>query len=488
MNIVSKRCEHEECDFRPSFDIKGGKGRFCASHKTAEMVNVVSKRCEHEGCDILNPNFNIKGGKGRFCVAHKMAEMVDVKHPQCEHDGCPTKPIFDIKGGKGRFCGSHKTTGMVDVTHKSCEHEGCDSRPNFDIKGGKGRFCASHKTTKMVDVKNRRCEHEGCDIINPNFNIKGDKGRFCVVHKTTGMVDVKHPRCEHDGCPTKPIFDIKGGKGRFCGAHKITGMVDVTHKYCEYEECKTRRSYGKPGYAPTRCSSHRQAGMILKPNTKCKDCKEPAIWGINRVPRHCESHKTSDDENLVERPCVSCSLPYILDKDDKCENCNPAAFATARLAKQNALMDSLDARDLKGDSTDKIVEGGVCGKERPDRIFDLGDKIIVLECDEHQHRERVCICEQTRMVNIGQSFGGIPVYFIRWNPDDYSPANSRKKPEDVKKRHKLVGDLIDDMKAGRTILPVALVSALYMYYDEWSSLAEEEWKILTPFADVISHV
>ena len=228
--------------------------------------------------------------------------------------------------------------------------------------------------------------------------------------------------------------------------------------------------------------------MILKPNAKCKDCKEPAIYGINRVPRHCESHKTSDDENLVERPCISCSLPYILDKDNKCENCNPAAFATARLAKQNAVMDYLDARGLHGDSTDKIIDGGACGKERPDRIFDLGDKIIVLECDEHQHRERACICEQTRMVNIGQSFGGIPVYFIRWNPDDYSPANSRKKPEDVKKRHKLVGDLIDDIKADRVILPVALVSALYMYYDDWSSLAEEEWKVLTPFDDTFSRI
>ena len=184
----------------------------------------------------------------------------------------------------------------------------------------------------------------------------------------------------------------------------------------------------------------------------------------------------------MERPCISCSLPYILDRDNKCENCNPAAFATVRLAKQNALMDSLDARDLKGNSTDKIVEGGVCGKERPDRIYDLGDKILVLECDEHQHRERACLCEQTRMINIGQSFGGIPVYFIRWNPDDYSPSNSRKKPEDVKKRHKLVGDLIADIKEKKTTLPDALVSALYMYYDDWSSLAEEEWKVLTPYA------
>jgi hypothetical protein len=30
------------------------------------------------------------------------------------------------------------------------------------------------------------------------------------------------------------------------------------------------------------------------------------------------------------------------------------------------------------------------------------------------------------MVNIGQTFGGIPVYFIRWNPDDYSPENDKK--------------------------------------------------------------
>jgi hypothetical protein len=89
------------------------------------------------------------------------------------------------------------------------------------------------------------------------------------------------------------------------------------------------------------------------------------------------------------------------------------------------------------------------------------------------------------MINIGQSFGGIPVYFIRWNPDDYSPSNSRKKPEDIKKRHKLVGDLIADIKENKTMLPDVLVSALYMYYDDWSSLAEEGWKVLTPFADKI---
>jgi hypothetical protein len=220
--------------------------------------------------------------------------------------------------------------------------------------------------------------------------------------------------------------------------------------------------------------------MILKPNSKCSDCKEPAIWGINWVPRHCELHKTSDDENLIERPCISCNLPYILDKENKCENCNPASWITAHLAKQNALMDYLDVRGLKGSGTDKIIDGGICGKERPDRIYDLGNKILILECDEHQHRERVCLCEQTRMVNIGQSFGGLPVYFIRWNPDDYEPG-SRKKQEDIKKRYTLVGNLIDDINANKITLPNAFVSALYMYYDYWTSLADEKWVVLTPF-------
>jgi hypothetical protein len=78
----------------------------------------------------------------------------------------------------------------------------------------------------------------------------------------------------------------------------------------------------------------------------------------------------------------------ILDADKKCEFCVPTKFNAGRLAKQNALMDFLDKRGLKGTSTDKIVEGGVCGKERPDRIFDNGSFVVILECDEHQHMDR----------------------------------------------------------------------------------------------------
>jgi hypothetical protein len=80
------------------------------------------------------------------------------------------------------------------------------------------------------------------------------------------------------------------------------------------------------------------------------------------------------------------------------------------------------------------------------------------------------------MVNIGQSFGGLPVYFIRFNPDDYFPENVKKLPEPINKRYKLVGDLIDSILKRKTKLPKGnLVSALYLYYDDFSSLLSEQW-------------
>ena len=77
--------------------------------------------------------------------------------------------------------------------------------------------------------------------------------------------------------------------------------------------------------------------MIKYPTTKCKKCKELAIYGTNQTPKHCELHKTDEEENLLERPCISCSLPYILNKENKCENCDPESFKTVQLNGPNSL-------------------------------------------------------------------------------------------------------------------------------------------------------
>ena len=111
--------------------------------------------------------------------------------------------------------------------------------------------------------------------------------------------------------------------------------------------------------------------------------------------------------------------------------------------------------------------------------------MLLLEVDEHQHRGRACECEQTRMVNLGQMFGGTPVYFVRWNPDAYRPGERGAEGEAVcmavRHRHVVVGDLIDDILCGRLFagtqpIPGALVAALYLFFDGFRDLHREPWR------------
>lgn len=414
INIKSKRCEFEGCDLLASFSIKGSPRKFCSAHKSKDMMSDCKKLCANDGC-ILEPTFGFVGQKAKYCASHKEADMTDVRHRRCEYEGCnTTNPSFDIKGGKGILCKIHKKDGMINVTMCTCEFLGCPKGRSFDVEGGSGRFCAAHKLPGMRDITSKKCEHTDC-LITAAYGLLG-KTQFCTTHKTEGMVSTKLNLCVENGCKSlRPYFNLPGLKGKYCIEHKKEKMINVRINYCISKDCSNTATYGKPGSKISHCTSHREKGMIKRPNSKCKEkgCNEKALWGTNFVPMFCDSHKTEGDTNIVEKPCASCNLPYVLDANDKCENCNPAAWQSARLAKQNALMEYLDSRKLCGDQTDKTINSAECGRERPDRVYDMGDKIVILECDENQHQERSCACEQTRMVNIGQSYGGVPVYFIR---------------------------------------------------------------------------
>jgi Holliday junction resolvase len=199
-----------------------------------------------------------------------------------------------------------------------------------------------------------------------------------------------------------------------------------------------------------------------------------AIWGHNFEPLNCELHKQEDQQNLVERPCVSCHLKSVLDRSDLCENCG--VWDKVKLSKQNALMTFLDACGFEGVSTDRIVDGGECGRERPDRVFYFDSKVVIVECDENQHQSILESCEYARMVTLGQMYGGAPVYFIRFNPDKYNTGD-----EALRARHEIVAAILRDIQDGRMELPHALTSALYLYYDGWQGMHREEWRVLMAY-------
>jgi hypothetical protein len=242
------------------------------------------------------------------------------------------------------------------------------------------------------------------------------------------MINVKNKTCVHVGCSILPSYGRPGDKGAtYCLSHKQDDMINVVNKICVRIGCLIRASYGKPGNQPTHCAQHKVTGDISCPRTTCiqSSCKSVALYGYTR-PLHCEIHKAPEEFDLVQAECISCHLPDILDKNGHCPTCDPIAMRRVYLAKQKPVKDFIDANtDLKYVSYDRMIDKGVCGKERPDLLFDFSIQFVVNEIDEDQHSGRECSCEQGRMVNITGSLG-MKTLFLRWNPDKYKPLHGKQ--------------------------------------------------------------
>ncbi|ORZ29951.1 hypothetical protein BCR44DRAFT_23414 [Catenaria anguillulae PL171] len=357
---------------------------------------------------------------------------------------------------------------MVNVISKRCQFDGCTKRPAFNTKGStKARFCAQHKTPEMVNVKSKRCQFDECTKI-PAFNTEGsNQRRFCAQHKTPEMVDVKNKRCQFDGCTKQPIFNTEGSsKARFCAQHKTPEMVDVKSKQCQFDGCQTRASYGLPGHQAEHCFTHRQVNEVSKPRKKCIEsgCNQLATHGILRH-EHCEKHVQEGELNMFERPCLMCNLPSILVRNNHCEYCDPEAFQSSRLAKQNAVRDFLLAHGITFESVDRVIDGGACGLERPDFVIQGAYQIIIVECDENQHFHISKDCETVREINISQSFGGTPVLFLRFNPDEF------KRPKGTCEigTSERLRVLLQVIKHHLPEEPSHFLRRMYLYYDGFTN-------------------
>ena len=445
--------------------------------------------CNVDGCET-RAYFNIEGSThGRFCAQHKEANMIDVKSKRCEAIECTSlNPVFNIEGSRqGRFCRKHKEPNMVDVKSKRCESIGCTSlNPVFNIEGAStGRFCAKHKETDMVDIKNKRCESSGC-TAQPVFNIEGaSNGRFCRKHKETDMVDIKNKRCESTECTAQPIFNIEGSThGRFCAKHKEVNMVDIKSKRCSLKECKTRARFGFPGAAASSCKVHLEIGMILCPKTRCteQNCREFAIFGLTK-PNHCEFHKEPIEENLALRKCKTptCGALEICNEDGFCfEYCiNSEYFKRWRLLKQKETLQMLSTLIMHAVYSDDKTIDTACNKRRPDRVYDCGIYFLVLEIDEHQHRGYDKSCEYARQIEILQAFG-MPVLFIRYNPDTFNDKNGIKSMILKAKRHDVLKRWVETCLESPPKDNSEYLRCLYLFYDGFDLNAAKIENIALP--------
>ena len=70
---------------------------------------------------------------------------------------------------------------------------------------------------------------------------------------------------------------------------------------------------------------------------------------------------------------------------------------------------------------DKKVNGG-CSSKRPDVRIERLTHSIIVEIDEHQHKNYSC--ENKRTMTLFKDLGSRPIVFIRFNPDKYGDNKS----------------------------------------------------------------
>lgn len=201
--------------------------------------------------------------------------------------------------------------------------------------------------------------------------------------------------------------------------------------------------------------------MAVKPTKRCEvmSCNNLAQFGFTD-PKWCEMHAHQNAANMVEQPCALCQLPNVLHSNGMCYLCNEWTYnPRARLAKQHEVEQCLRQSGFSWTSTDRKIPNACGAAERPDFLFDHGWWALVLEVDEHQHQERDCACEQTRMVNIAETLG-CPTLFVRYNPDAYTPASGKQ----LGKRKRI--DTLQRVIANPpSFVSDAAAGALYLFFD-----------------------
>lgn len=434
------QCAEDECKLRGFYGKSDRKVLYCSQHKPTGYISIDRRVCSYRQCNKTAYWYLPNNSKAFYCADHKSEEAFNRNYRKCQEFGCH----HNATNRERTHCSGHLSTGSHNPYKKACEVHGCTTYPSFGLPGFKKPLrCKFHRNDTDVDVANARCLQ--CHK-QPVFGLLDDRKRlWCVDHKEVEAINLSHPICL---------------------------------------ECSSTASYGYPGEGKIYCAQHRIAGTIFQPNKQCiiYKCRNRAEFGISKH-EHCEDHKIASEMNLVNRKCASCGLYGALNRHEQCETCNPELYLHKLLYKQKIVTNYLDFEGLRPDCKDRILDRGICGKERPDLFYENNNQphTLIIEIDEVQHKNydcsrfctcngSSCNCDITRMKNIQQGQGGRPGYFIRFNPDDYKTPQKQSKVGDL-------GRLQNLQQWVRYLLitpPTGFLQVVYLYYDNFNDDAQIE--------------
>jgi len=100
--------------------------------------------------------------------------------------------------------------------------------------------------------------------------------------------------------------------------------------------------------------------------------------------------------------------------------------------------------------------------------------------DEKQHNtESYKRCDLPRMINLHQDIGA-PVYFIRYNPDEYSKDGKKKNPTDNARKKTLTNWIKWVKDYAKEDKVTDGLHVLYLFYNEYDE-STCGWETINPY-------
>ncbi len=139
----------------------------------------------------------------------------------------------------------------------------------------------------------------------------------------------------------------------------------------------------------------------------------------------------------------------------------PRALRVREMAVERYLRESDLPLYTRWNRTIPSANPTLCGRYRPDFVWELTTHVVALEVDELQHSASSYGCDNRRTIDIFNSYNGLPLVLIRFNPDAYTIGGIFKKTA-LAARVKV---LIKFIRKCLTVFPGTALTIHRLYFD-----------------------
>ena len=210
-------------------------------------------------------------------------------------------------------------------------------------------------------------------------------------------------------------------------------------KLCEFENCRCQATYGEFYGKPLRCKEHKGEYKLVSLLCQEGNCKIRPTYNYENetTRRFCSKHKLENMINIKDKTCKgdNCGTRANDKYKGYCAYCfqnlfplDPLSFQIRSKTKEIAVRDYINSI-FDGFHHDKPLWTGNCDcthRRRIDHRKLIGNTLLCVETDEHQHKSYDEKNEEIRYDDLFMLHGGKFIY-IRFNPDKFKDKDGKSQ-------------------------------------------------------------